>query len=297
MTDVSAASDTTDPAADPAASRSPIDPARVADLLRAAGVRGVAVDHVPSTGSTNTDLSARIGAGNIVDRSVLLSEEQVAGRGRMGRPWSAPAGSQFICSMVIAPQSVDLDRLGELPLFIGVAVAEAVRELGAPAVLKWPNDLQVERDGQVRKLAGILVEAASIEPPAIVPGIGLNLSMTAEEFGAAGLPGATSLVMEGVPIPDVAAREQVTATLLRHLVEVTDAWRTGGDVARGVRDRYRDLCSTLGTRVRAELPGGQDLHGTAVDLGPRGELVIEAADGERHTVTAGDVVHLRPSGN
>ena len=175
-----------------------------------------------------------------------------------------------------------------------MAFAEAVRELGVPAVLKWPNDLQVVRDGETRKLAGILVEAARIDPPAIVPGIGLNLSMSATEFAEAGLPGATSLTREGVELPDVAAREQVTATLLRHLLAVDGAWRAGGDAARSVRDRYRGLSSTLGTRVRAELPDGDNLHGTAVVLGPHGELVIETLDGGRTTVTAGDVVHLRP---
>lgn len=276
------------------AGRGPVDPARVSALLTAAGVHGVTVEHVTSTGSTNADLSARAVAGAVTDRTVLLAEEQVSGRGRLGRPWSAPVGSQFICSMLVAPESVELDRLGELPLFVGVAFAEGVRELGVPAVLKWPNDLQVVRDGVPHKLAGILVEAARITPPAIVPGIGLNLSMTAGDFAAAGLPAATSLTMEGVEIPDVAARERVTAVLLRHLVAAETAWRDGGDDAAAVRARYRDLSSTLGTRVRAELPGGENLLGTAVDLGPHGELVIADDDGARRTVTAGDVVHLRP---
>lgn len=276
------------------AGRGPVDPARVTALLTAAGVHGVTVEHVGSTGSTNADLSARAVAGTAADRTVLLTEEQVSGRGRLGRPWSAPVGSQFICSMLVAPGTVDLERLGELPLFVGVAFAEGVRELGVPAVLKWPNDLQVVRDGVPHKLAGILVEAARIDPPAIVPGIGLNLSMTQEDFDAAGLPAATSLVLEGVEIPDTAARERITAVLLRHLVAAETAWRTGGDAAASVRARYRALSSTLGTRVRAELPGGTNLRGTAVDLGPHGELVIADDDGTRHTVTAGDVVHLRP---
>uniref|UniRef100_UPI0025E03492 biotin--[acetyl-CoA-carboxylase] ligase n=1 Tax=uncultured Corynebacterium sp. TaxID=159447 RepID=UPI0025E03492 len=234
------------------------------------------------------------GAGPGADRTVLLAEEQVSGRGRMGRRWSAPAGSQFICSVLLTPTELDVERLGELPLFIGVAVAGAARELGVPAVLKWPNDVQVVHDGVPLKLAGILVEAASIDPPAIIPGTGLNLSMTAADFADAGLPTATSLTLEGVPIPDQGARERITAVLLRHLLAVDDAWRAGGVAAAGVRARYRELSSTLGTRVRAELPGGETLYGTAVDLGPHGELVLVTADGSRHTVTAGDVVHLRP---
>lgn len=278
----------------PAASRHPVDADRVAAVLHAAGVRRFTVDHVGSTGSTNADLAARAASGTVTDRTVLLAEEQVSGRGRMGRPWSAPAGSQFICSVLLAPEQLDIERLGELPLFIGVAIAGAARELGVPAVLKWPNDVQVVRDGTPHKLAGILVEAASIDPPAIVPGIGLNLSMTAADFEDAGLPAATSLTLEGLEIPDAGARDHVTAVILRHLLAVDDAWRAGGDAAADVRIRYRELSSTLGTRVRAELPGGENLYGTAVDLGPHGELVLESVDGTRHTVTAGDVVHVRP---
>ena len=131
----------------PAASRHPVDADRVAAVLHAAGVRRFTVDHVGSTGSTNADLAARAASGTVTDRTVLLAEEQVSGRGRMGRPWSAPAGSQFICSVLLAPEQLDIERLGELPLFIGVAIAGAARELGVPAVLKWPNDVQVVRDG------------------------------------------------------------------------------------------------------------------------------------------------------
>ncbi|AWT25565.1 Bifunctional ligase/repressor BirA [Corynebacterium provencense] len=274
--------------------RGPVDAGRISDLLSAAGVRDVTVRHVVSTGSTNSDLAAEAARGSAADRTVLLAEVQETGHGRMGRPWSAPAGSQLICSVLLAPESVDPERLGELPLFIGVACAEAVRELGVPAVLKWPNDLQVIRSGRPLKLAGILVEAAGFTPPAIVPGIGLNLSVTREEFDRAGLAAATSLTLEGVGIPDVAERERVTAVLLRHLFAVDGAWRENGDAAAQVRARYRELSSTLGTPVRAELPGGGEVTGTAVDLGPHGELVIGTTDGGRRTVTAGDVVHLRP---
>lgn len=275
--------------------RAPIDPTRVAGLLAAAGVHDVTVEHVGTTGSTITDLAARVSSGDGVDRTVLLAEEQVSGRGRMNRPWSSPAGSQFICSLLISPDRMDLDRVSELPLFIGVACAEAVREYGVPAVLKWPNDLQVIRDGVPRKLAGILVDAVSIDPLTVVPGIGLNLTLTSEEFLDAGLPGATSLVEEGVAVPDTAARERITATLLRHLLAVDDAWRQGGEAVQRLHGRYRELSSTVGTQVRAELPGGQRLTGTAVEFGGHGELVIETDGGTRHTVTAGDVVHLRPA--
>lgn len=285
-------------------SRAPLDPDHIAGLLRHAGVGNVRVEYTESTGSTNADLAARVAGDDVADRTVLLADEQVAGKGRLNRRWSAPSGSQFICSIALLPNGDLLDSLGELPLLVGVAVVEALRECGVPAVLKWPNDVQVIRNGEPLKLAGILVEAVSISPLRIVVGIGLNLSMTPSEFDAAGLDAATSLVCEGVVIPDLATRENITVVLLRHLLSMDDAWRGERAAVQRLRDRYREFSSTLGASVRAELPGGTTILGRATDLGPRGELIIETDAREsggdssgtavtRHMISAGDVVHLR----
>jgi BirA family biotin operon repressor/biotin-[acetyl-CoA-carboxylase] ligase len=287
----------------PAESRLPVN----AEAVRAhLGDTPLTVTWVEHTGSTNTDLADLAARSAVADRTVLLTERQDAARGRLGRPWSAPQGSQTILSVLLRPdpatEPVDPGRFGELPLFIGVAAAETAREFGAPASLKWPNDLVVQGGARVNpqgysKLAGILVEAVSVDPPVIVVGMGLNVSMTAAEFDGAGLPAATSLVLEGADIPDAASRARFTAALLRRIVEVDRAWRGGGEDAARVRARYRDLSATLGSRVRAELPGGRVLTGTATDLGPTGELVIrtDGGNGETVTVTAGDVTHLRPA--
>lgn len=298
------------------ASRLPVDAAAVGAHLTGTPLTVTWVEH---TGSTNTDLSEAAAHGKAADRTVLLTERQDAARGRLGRAWSAPQGSQTILSVLLRPdpatEPVDPERFGELPLFIGVAAAETVRAYGVPAGLKWPNDLVVtDRDADsagggaaegdtpgYRKLGGILVEAVTVDPPTIVVGMGLNVSMTAAEFAATGLPAATSLVLSGADIPDTATRARFTADLLRNILGVDRAWRAGGEASRGVRDRYRQLSETLGSRVRAELPGGRTLTGTAVDLGPHGELVLRvdggdaATPGETVTVSAGDVTHLRPA--
>ena len=94
---------------------------------------------VDRTGSTNSDLVAAAGEG-APDLTVLLAEEQVAGRGRLGRTWSAPARSQLIVSVLVRP-AVAPDRLGTLPLVTGVALAEAVRGLGVDAALAESSPL------------------------------------------------------------------------------------------------------------------------------------------------------------
>lgn len=263
---------------------------------------------VGTTGSTNADLADAYRANpDIADRSVILAEEQVTARGRLGRRWSAPAGAQVIMSVLLRPsaQDVPVDRFGELPLLVGVAVAEAARSVGVDAQLKWPNDVIVpEAPGErtphgYRKLAGILVEAVSTNPAAVVVGVGLNASITPEEFDEAGVEAGTSLTTQGASLDSVEDRERLAAAELRSILAADAAWRSGGAALDDLRRRYRELSATLGTRVRAELPGGQELTGTAVDLDAHGGLVIktcETGTGERHTVTAGDVVHLRPVG-
>ena len=162
--------------------------------------------------------------------------------------------------------------------------AEAVEQLRA-AVAVGAND-------------GILVEAASVEPAVIIAGIGLNVSLTDEDFADAGIPdrSATSMITAGATLPDTGARADVAAAEITHLLAADAAWRGQGADLEALRRRYRELSATLGTRVRAELPDGTQLTGTAVDLGEHGELVIDTGAGQRRTVTAGDVVHLRPTG-
>ncbi|HCT9181446.1 TPA: biotin--[acetyl-CoA-carboxylase] ligase [Corynebacterium aurimucosum] len=107
------------------------------------------IDFTESTGSTNTDLMQ---AEKVADGTVLLADEQVAGKGRLGRQWVSPAGAQLIFSALILPES--LEHLGTLPLAAGLAVTDSVEG----AVLKWPNDVHI--DG--KKLCGILAEAGPV---------------------------------------------------------------------------------------------------------------------------------------
>ena len=107
------------------------------------------IDFTESTGSTNTDLMQ---AEKVADGTVLLTDEQVAGKGRLGRQWVSPAGAQLIFSALILPES--LEHLGTLPLAAGLAVTDSVDG----AVLKWPNDVHI--DG--KKLCGILAEAGPV---------------------------------------------------------------------------------------------------------------------------------------
>lgn len=253
-----------------------------------AGLEGLSwrrVDLVDETGSTNADLLARAAAGEDIVGSALFAEYQNAGRGRHGRQWTAPARSQIVVSFGVDARDIPSDRWGWLPLATGLAIIDAVGQTtGTRVGLKWPNDVLVGPEGG--KLAGILAEVAS-PAPVIVVGIGLNVTMTAEE---APDPRATSLSQVGAGTVD---RNPLAQALLRHLDARLATWRSGGPELAA---DYRACSVTLGSPVRASLPGDQVIEGTAVDVDELGRLVIDTA-GEQATVSAGDITHLRPLGS
>ncbi|OLR91114.1 biotin--[acetyl-CoA-carboxylase] ligase [Actinokineospora bangkokensis] len=265
-------------------------PAPDAAALRAAlSDRYAAVDVVASTGSTNADLVAAAAAG-AADRTALLALAQTAGRGRRTRGWVSPPTGLYL-SVLLRPAGVPVARFGTLAMVAGVALVRTARAAGVTATLKWPNDLLA--GSHSAKCAGVLAEVAGSGPePAVVLGIGLNVGPvgTAVPPGAGGLP-ATSLAQEG----GTADRHAVALSLLTELDELERAWRAaGGDLAAaGLLADYRAHCSTLGQQVRVELPGGSELRGLASEVDGTGQLVVDVA-GTQRTLSAGDVVHVRP---
>lgn len=240
------------------------------------------IDLVESTGSTNADLLARQRAGEDIDGVVLVAEHQSAGRGRQGRTWSTPARSQIALSIGISAAALPPGAWGWLPLLTGVAVADAVQATtGIAPGLKWPNDIEV--DGG--KLGGILAEVAS-PTSVIVVGVGVNVTLTAAE---APDPRATSLLMLGSTMLD---RSALLGSILAEWTARIDHWRSaGGADARLIGD-YRARSVTLGTQVRAILPGDREVVGTATDLDDHGHLHIDTG-GRTVVVSAGDITHLR----
>lgn len=254
------------------------------------------------TASTNADVAEAARTGE-PEGLVVVAERQTAGRGRRGRVWQSPPRAGIAASVLLRPGEAVPERgwspvpatgYGWLPLLAGVALVEAVARLAElDARLKWPNDLLVDD----AKCAGVLAEAvpgggASTEPSAIVLGVGLNVTLRADELpeNPTGLP-ATSLQLAGATATD---RDPLLRALLRAVADWYDRWRTaGGDaVASGLRDAYLAACGTVGRPVRVLLPAGDELTGTATGIDADGQLIVATTDGERR-LAAGDVLHLR----
>jgi len=239
-----------------------------------------------SSPSTNAEAAAAARAG-AAEGLVIVTQDQPQGRGRLDRSWRSPRGAGLAVSVLLRPDRVPAARWPWLPLLTGVAVRSAVREAaGVPVCLKWPNDVLVGE----RKLAGILLERVEWgrATPAAVVGVGLNVSMTAEQMP---VPQATSLAVEGAQVHPA----QLLGVLLDRLGAAYVAWcAAGGDPDAGLRAEYTAACSTLGARVRVRLPDGSDLSGHATGVDSSGRLEVDTG---AHTVAvgAGDVIHLRPA--
>jgi BirA family biotin operon repressor/biotin-[acetyl-CoA-carboxylase] ligase len=262
-----------------------LDASALRDGLMAPHLPWRRLDVIDETGSTNADLLARAGNGEDIDGVVLLTEHQKSGRGRHGRRWSSPPRAQLALSVGVGADAVPKSGWGWLTLATGVAVADALAELtGIEAGLKWPNDVVVG-DG---KLAGILAEVAAPEP-AVVVGLGLNVTTTAAELADLPTP-ATSLAILDAPPVD---RNILAGRILGLLGARILSWRGAAGADDALMADYRRCSRTLGTRVRAGLPGGRHIEGVADLIDEFGRLRIDTGAGSQ-TVSAGDITHLRP---
>lgn len=278
-----------------------------------AGTRFVHVEWHDEIGSTNTELLDRARRG-APEGIVLIADLQTAGRGRRGRRWTAPPGTSLMMSVLLRPppDRIPPARAASVTLAVGLAAADACEQVsGVRPRLKWPNDLVIvgsaDQDAeshdtarQDRKLAGILAESFSArgQLSALVVGMGLNTGWPEVPAELEGV--ATSLNLEsGAP---------VDRTLLARLVlEGTEARYEllcrSGDGAAAVLDEARRNSATLGRRVRISLDAtpdetasdGRSLEGVASDLDAEGRLLVCDDAGITHTVSVGDVVHVRPA--
>lgn len=245
------------------------------------------IDHTAETGSTNADLSAAARTGTAEPGAVLVTDYQSAGRGRLGRTWTAPPGTGIAMSVLVRPEGTDPLRWTWLPLLTGLAVADGlVGAAGLEGRLKWPNDVLVGD----RKVCGILAERVETPAgPVCVIGMGINTHLTDTELP---VPTATSVAIEAARTGRVPpTRTAVVATVLAAFELVYRRWVAAPD-APWLATAYRSRSATLGRAVRVRTGPDAVVEGTADDVDADGRLVVRAAEGLR-IFAAGDVIHVR----
>jgi BirA family biotin operon repressor/biotin-[acetyl-CoA-carboxylase] ligase len=210
------------------------------------------VELLDSTTST-LDVAHRIAAEGTPAGTLVIANEQTAGRGRGGKTWQSSPGAGIWLTLIERP--ADTSGLGVLSLRVGLAAAEALdRFASEPIRLKWPNDLYADRG----KLAGILVEARwrdqTVEWVAI--GIGINVRAPKGLANAAGLePGTERLEVLAELVPGLRAAAQASGQLTAQEREEFDA----RDLARGM------ACV-------------EPAIGRVAGITPTGELLVALAD-------------------
>ena len=255
--------------------------AQIGPLL-ASGELGRKIHHYQELESTN-DEAHRLAEAGALHGEVVVADSQTRGRGRRNRTWVAPPGKAVTLSVILRP-TLPPARAPEITLACAVAVAEVARELGAhSARIQWPNDVECKG----HKIAGLLTElrAEMDRVRHAVLGVGFNVSLQMSDFPEELRPVATSLLIES---GERQPRPLVCARLLEHLEEWLSLHETEG--FGPVADRWRELSSTLGRRVRITSEG-EAVEGDAVDLADDGALLVRAPGGVLVRVLAGDVEH------
>lgn len=255
---------------------------------------GRQVLYYPLVGSTN-DVAKEVAEKGAPEGTLVVADQQSAGRGRLKRSWFSPPGSGIWMSLILRPR-VSLAQAPRYTLVVGVAVAEAIRSLtGLAAGIKWPNDVLIRG----RKVAGILTELRA-EPEAVayaIVGVGINVSQPADAFPPELRGIATSIAAELGQAhgsePAVTRAELIADILNRLEADYLSLPPTGLGV---LRQRWVNLSVTLGEPVAISDVGGEIFRGRAVDLQEDGSLVVEGERGERRAFIAGEVTLLRLPG-
>lgn len=233
-----------------------------------------------SCGSTN-DEAARLARAGAKHGTLVIAERQSSGRGRDGRAWQSPPGGLYMSAVLRLP--IPVADVPPLTLAIGIGLCEAVRTTGAPAVLKWPNDVLVHD----RKLAGVLVEAQSQgnRLEAVIIGIGVNIHGELPEPVAES--GITLAEAAGTSIERPAFIER----MLAHVERWIDQYVSVGiaPIVPAWQERM-----AVGLTARATVDGESRI-GAVAGLDEDGALLLRDEAGNVHRVRSGDVEVLRPA--
>lgn len=237
---------------------------------------GRRIVHFETTGSTNT-VAREIAEDGAEEGTVVIAETQTHGKGRRGRQWITPPGGAWL-SVILKP-GIDPAHAVSITLLAAVSVTKALREWGAEAVIKWPNDVLVNG----KKICGILTEM-SAETDAvsfIVLGIGVNLNNDAP------FETATTLKAE---LGHRVDRVKFVQGLLESLEEDYLTFNAQGFTP--ILWSWRRYSDTLGRPVEVTYQG-ETIRGVAQDIADDGALIVKTKDGTVRKIVSGDCIHLK----
>lgn len=232
------------------------------------------------TDSTN-DRAHDLAKKGAAEGTVVIAESQQAGKGRLGRRWTSPAGVNLYASIILRPP-IAPRYASQLTFLSAAAVARAIVEnTGLNPTVKWPNDVLI--DGC--KVAGLLneMDAETERIRYLILGIGVNVNMQAEQFpDDLRYPASSLAIASGRTV----SRLLFTQTLLTHLDLLYDQYRQDG--FKPILQAWQDFFILTGRQVEVDCQG-RLLQGRVSGLDEDGALLLQTADGRQERVLAGDV--------
>ena len=240
------------------------------------------IRYFDTIGSTNDEALAWA-ANDTPDLSVVIADEQTAGRGRLDRKWITPKGTALAFSIVLRPTAEERAHLTRIVGLAALAVALPLRARGLAAEIKWPNDILIHG----RKVCGILVESvwSGEDIDCVVMGIGFNVLRGAVPPAETLQFPATSLEEEQGQPPD---RVDLLRDILAALIELRPGLRTDEFI-----HQWESLLAMRGDSVQVESEKTPAVSGQISGLDSDGSLKLRNEHGESVTVRFGDV-RLRP---
>ena len=235
-----------------------------------------------SIGSTNDEALAWA-ANDAKDLSLVIADEQTAGRGRLDRKWFTPTGTALAFSLILRPSAAEHPHLSRMVGLAALSITDSLLARGLSPQIKWPNDILLNG----RKVAGILIESvwSGENVDCIVIGMGVNILKGAVPDRDVLLFPATSLEDAlGYPVE----RAEVLHDILAALILLRPRLRTDEFMAKWVA-----LLAYRGEQVQVEMGGEGAVIGTISGLGTDGGLQLRDQSGKSLIVQFGDI-RLRP---
>lgn len=229
--------------------------------------------------STNT-WGKRLAEEGAPHGTLVVADEQTQGRGRRGRSWQSPKGTNISMTLILRPD-LEPARASMLTIVMGLSVAQGLKELlKLPVQIKWPNDAVLNG----HKLCGILTEMSAqidyINYVVVGTGINVNLPEVPEELKDI----ATSLLIE---TGHRVNRAEVIGAVLRAFARNYESFLAAGDLT-GLLNAYNEILANRDRQVRV-LDPKEPYEGVALGINARGELLVKKADGSIPEVYAGEV--------
>lgn len=239
------------------------------------------VVYLDSINSTNTYAKKRAEE-PFKEGTVVIAEEQSAGKGRLGKHWVSPKGKGIWMSIMLKPDILPADA-PKLTIVTAYAVANAILSCcNLDARIKWPNDIIAGG----KKLCGILTEmsAEADEIKYVVIGIGINANLDIGDFGQEVSSIATSISIESGR--NISRKSLVASVLKEFELIYKDFERTGS--IKFILDEYKNKSAVLGKEIRI-ISRKEEITGLAIDISEEGHLVVRLDDGSIREVMSGEV--------